>query len=489
MANKTISKLSILLSLNADDLKGQADGAKKKLKDLGNGAEKSLVGIRGLSLGMGRLPGGFSAIVSFAGPAIAAIAAFLGGVLAIRSIYSTIRGATDRLEELYNTSVKLGESSLALMSLRKAADEVGAGSATLDMSLQRMTRRISEATLGSGEAVGALKELGLVAGELTVLSPHEALERIAVAMDGVKNNADKTRIAMKLFDSEGVALLNLLPQIAEGGVAKLAEETEHLTGRITELDLKHIADVNKAWSDLGASVSALGEQLAITLAPAIQFTVELLTSLVAGINRTIVGIRDLLGFETDSAGSAADRIAEQTKELRRAAIEGQKAKEAELAMAEAAKMAAEHEKARADELERLVQAADSLREKLRTPAEQVRGEFEKLSELFTRGLISNVTLHRAIADIRERFGAGLKTELEAVVEPIKAGGQDVRTSAGQSALSKLNEDLARRREEERDRFIEARRDWEKRNSILSAIRDGVGLLRDRSRATAVSIVG
>ena len=216
MANKTISKLSILLSLNADDLKGQADGAKKKLKDLGNGAEKSLVGIRGLSLGMGRLPGGFSAIVSFAGPAIAAIAAFLGGVLAIRSIYSTIRGATDRLEELYNTSVKLGESSLALMSLRKAADEVGAGSATLDMSLQRMTRRISEATLGSGEAVGALKELGLVAGELTVLSPHEALERIAVAMDGVKNNADKTRIAMKLFDSEGVALLNLLPQIAEG---------------------------------------------------------------------------------------------------------------------------------------------------------------------------------------------------------------------------------------------------------------------------------
>ena len=100
-----------------------------------------------------------------------------------------------------------------LQKLQFAAEQTGFSADALTTALQRMVRRISEAAIGTGEAKKALEELGLVAAELNQLSPDEQFKRIADALQDIGNNADKTRLIVKIFDSEAAKLVNTL----EGG--------------------------------------------------------------------------------------------------------------------------------------------------------------------------------------------------------------------------------------------------------------------------------
>ncbi len=114
-------------------------------------------------------------------------------------------------------------------------------------ALQRFTRRASEAALGTGEAVNALKELGLDAESLIKLPLDTQMGLVADAMQGLGTQSDRVRIAMKLFDSEGVALVNTLA----GGSAALSDmtdEAEELGITLSQVDAKAIEDANDAFA-------------------------------------------------------------------------------------------------------------------------------------------------------------------------------------------------------------------------------------------------
>ena len=57
------------------------------------------------------------------------------------------------IDSLAKTSDKIGVTTEALGGLRHAAELTGVGSDTLDMAMQRLTRRVSEAANGTGESV------------------------------------------------------------------------------------------------------------------------------------------------------------------------------------------------------------------------------------------------------------------------------------------------------------------------------------------------
>jgi len=118
--------------------------------------------------------------------------------------------ANSELDKLAKTASKLGVPVEELQILRLSAEEAGVATNTLDMALQRMVRRISEAKEGTGEASGAIKELGLNAQNLAKLTADEQMRKLADAMSLVTDEGDRVRLSMKLFDSEGVALVNLL---------------------------------------------------------------------------------------------------------------------------------------------------------------------------------------------------------------------------------------------------------------------------------------
>lgn len=179
------------------------------------------------------------------------------GTAAFTSVNSFARHG----DNVAKTADKLGMSTDALQKLRYAAERTGVSTQTLDMSMQRMSRRIAEAANGTGEAVSALQELGLSAVELNNAKPDKALGLIADRLEKVTNHKDKMRIAMKLFDSEGVALVNTLrggskalTQLGDEAVkANYVLDEKSLRGAETNLDayLNMTTSIKGMWFAIG----------------------------------------------------------------------------------------------------------------------------------------------------------------------------------------------------------------------------------------------
>lgn len=173
------------------------------------------------------------------------------------------------IDSLAKTSDKLGITTEGLQGLRNAAELSGVATQTMDMALQRMTRRLSEAANDTGEAKDAIKELGLSAKDLANLAPDVAFQKIAGAMENVTGQSDKVRLAFKLFDSEGVALVNTLA-LGEDQLKETTAEAILFGQAISRVDAAKVEAANDAWTRVGFILDGVTKTLAVELAPFIK---------------------------------------------------------------------------------------------------------------------------------------------------------------------------------------------------------------------------
>jgi len=183
------------------------------------------------------------------------------GLLAKKSI--------DAIDTLEKTATKIGTTTQSLSKLHFAADLTGVSVETLNMASQRFTRRLAEAAKGTGEAKGALKELGINAEELKKKQLDEQMLDLADAFANVKSQADRVRLAMKLFDSEGVSLVNTL---AEGrdGLKEMFKEAETLGLVLSSRAVGGIVKTRDAMTKLFALFKGVRDQITGALAPALE---------------------------------------------------------------------------------------------------------------------------------------------------------------------------------------------------------------------------
>lgn len=194
------------------------------------------------------------------------IGAFTAGV-GIYGVTRSLQDAAARMDKLAKVSDKLGIASERLAGIQHAANQTGVATNTLNMALQRMTRRVAEAAAGTGEAVKALKELGIDAQELNKLSPDMMFNRIAGAMAKVEGQSNKVRLAFKLFDSEGVDLVNTL-SLGSDGLNRMQKEAEQLGIAISREKLAEIEKFNDEMKKLGDAFKGISNKILIDIAPA-----------------------------------------------------------------------------------------------------------------------------------------------------------------------------------------------------------------------------
>ncbi len=182
------------------------------------------------------------------------------------------------IDTLAKVSDKLGITTENLAGLRHAAELTGVNITTLDMAIQRMTRRIAEAAMGTGEAKAAIAELGLDAQHLKKIGPGAAFREIAGAMSKVKDEGDKVRLSFKLFDSEGVALKNTLA-LGTAGLDAMQAEAEKLGLALSRVDAAQVEAANDAITRMKAIFKGFFQQVAIKLAPVIQAMADKFTEM------------------------------------------------------------------------------------------------------------------------------------------------------------------------------------------------------------------
>lgn len=184
-----------------------------------------------------------------------------------------VKQSMNTIDALGKVASKIGISTDALGGLRYAAEQTGVASNTLDMALQRMVRRVSEAALGTGEAVKALKELNIDAKVLSTLAPDQQFRAIADAMQGVTNQSDRVRLAMRLFDSEGVSLVNTL----KGGSEQLKafqDRAKQLGMTLTDDLVDGVERANDSISTFRGFLGGMFRRTVAELAPAIEALTE-----------------------------------------------------------------------------------------------------------------------------------------------------------------------------------------------------------------------
>ncbi|MBM7425067.1 hypothetical protein [Spongiibacter marinus] len=219
-----------------------------------------------------------------------------------------IKRQLDIIDSTAKVSDKLGIATEKLTALRLQAELTGASQKALDMGLQRMTRRVAEAARGTGEAQEAIKQLGLDAKELAQLSPDQQFAAIADAMEGVSNQGERVRLSFKLFDSEGVALVNTL----RGGSAAALEAqqfTEQWGLALTRVDASKIEQANDAMTLLSRASEGFWKQLTVRVSPAITKAAE-----------EALGLAEGYGTAAELADAAVDTIVGGLDSLANAAV-------------------------------------------------------------------------------------------------------------------------------------------------------------------------
>tara|TARA_B110000196_G_scaffold317906_1_gene332071 strand:- start:7140 stop:9065 length:1926 start_codon:yes stop_codon:yes gene_type:complete len=197
---------------------------------------------------------------------VAAAALAATGVAGAVALTKLTQASMVNIDALAKHADKIGMTTQALAGMRHQAELNGVANKALDVGLQRMVRRISEAAEGTGVASSALAELSLNAEELNNLSPDQQFSAIADAMQKVGNQSDKVRLGFKLFDSEGVGLINAMRGGAEG-MANAQREALALGVAISRIDAAKIEAANDAIYRADQVWTGLGNTLAVTVSP------------------------------------------------------------------------------------------------------------------------------------------------------------------------------------------------------------------------------
>lgn len=217
-------------------------------------ARKELGGFVSAIPGANLLVSKFSAVLTVAGAAGFAL---------------WVRRSGEALDATAKFADSLGFSIEKFQALTYAGDLAGVSTEQIETAMRTMTRAVDDASRGTGGAVDAFRRLGISARDLKRLSPDEQVKAIADALAKVPDAATKAALAMEVFGSRSLGVVNLF-----GGGRKTLDDAEKrlvsLGLTMGRLDVSKVEAANDAFTDLGVIVSGIGQRFAVELAPFIK---------------------------------------------------------------------------------------------------------------------------------------------------------------------------------------------------------------------------
>lgn len=203
------------------------------------------------------------------------------GTISVGALLAFAKSSLDAAGGLGELAEQLGVNTDELQVYQFAATQAGISSEQLETGLQQLSRRLSEAAEGTGDAVKRFKDLGvrILDAQGNIRPTGELLEEIAEAIKGVEDPTRRAAIVVDIFGRSGQRLLPLLTQGADG-IRTFAAEAK-AAGAVLSAD--QIAAADKA-SDAIAALTFQWNKFAQTLttvvAPALTSILDQLNSLI-----------------------------------------------------------------------------------------------------------------------------------------------------------------------------------------------------------------
>lgn len=203
----------------------------------------------------------------------------------VRNMVSAFQETANMIEDTKHLAEALGTTTEEMQVLQRAAAFAEVDIDMLNRNLKIMTKNLGNASMGTGPAAEALKQLGLDAQSLIRLPLTEQLQTIAQSMNSLSSQSQRAAIAASIFGKSG---LDMLPFLSQGALELQDLSAEMMrTGELFNMvEAAAVDEMGDAMMSLGGQVQALKNQFVIALAPAV-------TNIVAKIREFV-----------DSAGGA-----------------------------------------------------------------------------------------------------------------------------------------------------------------------------------------
>tara|TARA_R100000808_G_scaffold23278_1_gene51483 strand:- start:1250 stop:3016 length:1767 start_codon:yes stop_codon:yes gene_type:complete len=229
------------------------------------------------------------------------------GLIGIGGLGAMVTKLADTADRLGKTSDRLGIATDDLQKLRFSAQKSGVAVSTFDMALQRFTRRVSEVGQGTGVAKEAFEEMGISVrnNDGTLKSNTVLLKEVADVLKVTENQSDRVRLAFKLFDSEGVKVVNMLQQ-GSSAIERTGEQLESVSGIIDDKAIDAFEKFNDRLTIMTSAATGL-------LAKVVELMVKGFDPFFEDIEKKELPLTEQLGY-------LVKKIADLKKELAEAKI-------------------------------------------------------------------------------------------------------------------------------------------------------------------------
>ena len=237
---------SLIIKIGAD-----ASGLQKAFSDLGGSAKQFQRGIETI---------GKIASTAFLGAATAAVAMTIA--------------AGKQAEELEQLSHVTGINTDKLQEYDVALNRAGLTGQDLAAVMKTVSTSLDQARQGTGSAGDRFRQLGIDIRKVT--STDDLIQKITQSAGRFADGTQKAAIMSDLLGKQWQTVIKLFQQSQQ----PLSEASKALGDVLSTRQLAILTNMDDKIDDLGTAMKRAGQQLAVTLAPNIQFIVELVTKLV-----------------------------------------------------------------------------------------------------------------------------------------------------------------------------------------------------------------
>jgi hypothetical protein len=197
---------------------------------------------------------------------------------AIRSLASYLSRLAEATDATAKLAQRTGISVESLQAFQLAADLSGVGNFT--EAISKLSVKLAQAGQGNKDVLETLGRLGLSFERLNALSPEERFKAVAVAIQGLPSELERSAAAVKLFEEGGIQLLPLFAQNLEEVEARAKRLGIILSGTQTAA----IEEMNDALHLVRKTFDGIIGQVQANLAPVVTALAEEFLSFVEGFN-------------------------------------------------------------------------------------------------------------------------------------------------------------------------------------------------------------
>ena len=306
MATKGVKAGAAYISISADlsGLKKGADSAKKVMAELKASFQalgKGNIGTA-LTLGIHSIGTAVSAIGNKLKSFGSSLSAFGRGVMSYGSKMMAFAGmgmagvayVTKRFIDLGDAmnkmSARTGATVEWLSAMAFATERSGATIEMLEQAIKKLNKAIAEAQNGNKTPYEAFRRLRIDPNSMQFrnMDAGAQFELVARRLNEVQSQAEKTRLAMALFEEGGVMLLPML-----GDIDKLKQKAKELGIIMTREQADASAALLDSWTNVKYQLSSIFMSLGEAIAPALKQVATWMSKMVKPIQRFVSQHREL----------------------------------------------------------------------------------------------------------------------------------------------------------------------------------------------------